>query len=181
MPLSRLMAVSAWTPLLSRVRDPVLADPVVAQRAGAVEPTGTGTGTAPATATAPAVARAARSESDAPPALLLAAPATVASGRHADALARAPFQSLSPSSPSDPDTLFRSAAEQRFGTTQFAAEAGAEPPSAPGSSLPSTAAGTATAAGGAGIDLEDLVERAVQALLHKLDVERERRGFAAWP
>jgi hypothetical protein len=172
MPLPMPMAAAAWRPVLSRARasspaDP--ADPAVAPRAGAAGPVGT------ASATAPVVARAARSGSDAPPALLLAAPAsasaTVASGRHGDAPAP------SPSSPADPDTLFRSADEQRFGTTQFADA----PPPAPGSPLPSTAAGTATAAGGAGIDLEDLVERAVQALLHRLDIERERRGFAAWP
>ena len=40
----------------------------------------------------------------------------------------------------------------------------------------------ATAAGqaGAGIDMDEIVERALQTLMLRLDIERERRGFARW-
>lgn len=41
-------------------------------------------------------------------------------------------------------------------------------------------AGTAAGQAGAGIDMDEIVERALQALMLRLDIERERRGFARW-
>jgi hypothetical protein len=163
-------------PLLPLAREPSLPDAATPE----FEPPG---------AAAPALAKAARRTPDAMPLPLLAAPVggIAASGRQGDTLARSPGLS-SPvptrrpsASPPDPDAVFRRADEQHPGVVPVAAEAAAEAPPMPGVSRPPTTAVSGAAAGAAGIDLEDLVERAVQALLHKLDIERERRGFAAWP
>ena len=38
----------------------------------------------------------------------------------------------------------------------------------------------AAAQAGAGIDVEEIVERALQALMLRLEIERERRGYTRW-
>lgn len=47
------------------------------------------------------------------------------------------------------------------------------PSSPPDPSAPS-------APGGAAIDMDEVVEKTLQALMFKLDIERERRGFTRW-
>ena len=69
------------------------------------------------------------------------------------------------------------APEERFsaGLSAAPADAAAHPPSASAESSRGAAP-----APGAGVDLDELVERALQALMQRLDIERERRGFARW-
>ena len=55
------------------------------------------------------------------------------------------------------------------------------PGEAPGNEgTPTTAHTAAAGQRDAGIDLEQLVERALRSLMFRLDIERERRGYARW-
>ena len=67
-----------------------------------------------------------------------------------------------------------SSLQPAFGVMSVAGETTPSLQQAPGQ--PSAAAG----AGAADVDMEEVIEKAVQALMLKLEIERERRGFARW-
>jgi len=102
--------------------------------------------------------------------LVTAQPLPAIQGRSFGHLDRSPLAQQIDTAPSSP--------EQAFGVIPVAGEATPSGQQALGQ--PPAAAAAAAAAGGAGVDMEEVIEKAVQALMLKLEIERERRGFARW-
>lgn len=100
--------------------------------------------------------------------LVTAQPLPAILGRSIGHHDRSPLAQQIDTAPSSP--------EQAFGVMPVAGETTPSWQQAPGQ--PSAAAGAGADA--AGVDMEEVIEKAVQALMLKLEIERERRGFARW-